>query len=105
MRAARPVAAVLAAFLFLAPLVLMVTGSLRKVGLPPPRGPELLPSPPAFDNDARAFELVDLGGHAANSLLVAAIAVPLSVLVASRSARSGRRRRRGRRIRRARAGR
>jgi multiple sugar transport system permease protein len=83
MRALRPAAAALAALLFLTPLVLMVTGSLREAGLPPPRGPELLPSPLAFDNYARAFELVDLGRYAANSLLVAAIAVPLSVLVAS----------------------
>jgi hypothetical protein len=40
MRAVRPVASLLAALLFLTPLVLMVTGSLRKAGLPPPRGPE-----------------------------------------------------------------
>ena len=63
--------ALLAAVIFLLPLVYMVTGSLRKAGLPPPRSPELLPSPLAWDN------------YAVNSLIVAAFAVPLSVLVAS----------------------
>jgi multiple sugar transport system permease protein len=69
--------------LFVVPLVLMVTGSLREAGLPPPRGPELVPSPLAFENYSRAVELVDLPRYALNSLLVAALAVPLSVLVAS----------------------
>ena len=72
-----------AALLFVVPLVLMVTGSLRQSGLPPPRGPELLPDPVTLSSYERAFELVDLGRYAANSLLVAAIAVPLAVLVAS----------------------
>jgi multiple sugar transport system permease protein len=61
----------------------MVTGSLRKAGTPPPRTPELLPSPLAFDNYGRAFELVDIPGQVLNSLLVVAFAVPLTVLVAS----------------------
>ena len=69
--------------LFVAPLVLMVSGSLRQAGLPPPRTPELVPSPLAFENYSRAFELVDIPRYALNSLLVAALAVPLSVLVAS----------------------
>jgi multiple sugar transport system permease protein len=69
--------------LFLAPLVLMVTGSLRPAGLPPPRGPELVPAQIALDNYGRAFELVDIPGYALNSLIVAAVAVPLAVLVAS----------------------
>jgi ABC-type glycerol-3-phosphate transport system permease component len=55
----------------------------------------VLPSPLAFDNYARAFELVDLGRYAANSLLVAAIAVPLSVLVASWAGSRSRSSRRG----------
>ena len=69
--------------LFLAPLVFMVSGSLRKAGLPPPRTPELIPSPLAWGNYERAFELVDLPRYALNSLLVCAIAVPLTVLFAS----------------------
>jgi multiple sugar transport system permease protein len=79
----RSVAAVGVALLFLLPLVLLVTGSLRSTTLAPPRGPELLPRPLAFENYGRAFELVDLGRYALNSLVVAAIAVPLTLLVAS----------------------
>jgi multiple sugar transport system permease protein len=79
----RHVPALVAAVFFLLPLVYMVTGSLRKAGLPPPRSPELVPSPLAWDNYERAFELVDLPRYAVNSLIVAAFAVPLSVLVAS----------------------
>jgi multiple sugar transport system permease protein len=79
----RHVLALLAVAVFVAPLVLMVSGSLREAGLPPPRVPELVPSPLAFENYSRAFELVDLARYALNSLLVAALAVPLSVLVAS----------------------
>ena len=79
----RHAVALLVTVLFVAPLVLMVSGSLREAGLPPPRVPELVPSPLAFENYSRAFELVDIPRYALNSLIVAAIAVPLSVLVAS----------------------
>lgn len=68
---------------FLLPLVFMVTGSLRKAGLPPPRTPELLPSPLAFDNYARTFDLVDIPRYTLNSLLVVAFAIPLTLLFAS----------------------
>ena len=68
---------------FVLPLVFMLTGSLREPGQPPPRTPELLPDPIVLGNYGRAFELVDLGRYALNSLLVAALAVPLAVLVAS----------------------
>ncbi|MBA3365725.1 MAG: carbohydrate ABC transporter permease [Actinobacteria bacterium] len=61
----------------------MLTGSLRKAGLPPPRTPELLPSPLAIGNYERAFELVDIPRYTLNSLIVVAIAVPLTVLFAS----------------------
>ena len=68
---------------FVVPLVFMVTGSLRKAGLPPPRTPELLPSPLAVDNYQRAFELVEIPRYTLNSLIVVAFAVPLTVLCAS----------------------
>ena len=68
---------------FVLPLVFMVSGSLRQPGLAPPRTPELVPDPLAFSNYDRAFELVGLARSTLNSLLVAALAVPLSVLVAS----------------------
>src|SRR5688572_23721300 len=75
--------ALLIAIVFLTPLALMVSGSLRQAGLAPPRSPELIPDPIAFDNYARAFEIVDLARYTFNSLLVAVIAVPLAVVVAA----------------------
>ncbi len=61
----------------------MVSGSLRRAGLPPPRTPELVPNEATLDNYQRAFELIDLGRYLLNSLLVVAIAVPLTLVVAS----------------------
>lgn len=69
--------------LFALPLLFMVSGSLRRPGLPPPRTPELVPDPVVVGNYGRAFALVDLGLTTLNSLLVAALVVPLTVLVAS----------------------
>jgi multiple sugar transport system permease protein len=68
---------------FVLPLLYMVSGSLRDTRLPPPRTPELLPSPLAFENYGRAFELVDLPRYTLNSLVVVAFAVPLSIVFAS----------------------
>jgi multiple sugar transport system permease protein len=79
----RHLPALLVCAVFLLPLVYLVTGSLRKAGLPPPRSPELVPSPLAWENYDRAFQLVDIPRYALNSLIVAAFAVPLSVLFAS----------------------
>ncbi len=79
----RHLPAALIAVVFLLPLYFMVSGSLRKAGLPPPRTPELLPSPLAWGNYERAFELVDLPRYTLNSLIVVAFAVPLTLLTAS----------------------
>src|SRR5687767_6345032 len=79
----RHVPAALIAVAFLFPLAFMVTGSLRRAGLPPPRTPELVPSEVALDNYRRAFELVDLARYTFNSALVVALAVPLTLVVAS----------------------
>ena len=68
---------------FALPLLFMVTGSLREPQLPPPRTPQLVPDPLGLGGYDRAFDLVDLGRYALNSLLVAALVAPLSVLVAS----------------------
>jgi multiple sugar transport system permease protein len=69
--------------LFVAPLVLLVSGSLRATGQAPPPRPELVPDPLAPGNYTRAVELGGLLRAAVNSAAVAAVAVPVSVLVAS----------------------
>ncbi len=79
----RHLPALLLSTAFLLPLVFMVSGSLREAGLPPPRTPELVPREATLDNYERAFELVDLGRYMFNSALVVAVAVPLTLLVAS----------------------
>lgn len=79
----RVAAAVAAALLFLLPLAFQVTGSLRQPGLPPPLTPEWLPRPLTPGNYAEAVTLVGLARATLVSLTVAALAVPLSVLVAS----------------------
>ncbi|MGH2921935.1 MAG: carbohydrate ABC transporter permease, partial [Gaiellaceae bacterium] len=61
----------------------MASGSLREPGTPPPRSPELVPRPVSATSYEQAFELVDLGRYALNSLLVALLTVPASVLFAS----------------------
>jgi len=48
-RLLRHVAPVLAAAVFLLPLALMVSGSLRPTGLAPPQGVELVPASPTLD--------------------------------------------------------
>ncbi|MDO3704511.1 carbohydrate ABC transporter permease [Micromonospora sp. C28SCA-DRY-2] len=71
------------AALFAAPLWFMVVGSLRPAGLPPPRTLEVLPPEPTLAAYARLPELIPLFRYLANSALVVALAVPLTVAVAS----------------------
>jgi multiple sugar transport system permease protein len=78
----RHVPAVFVAVGCLAPFVFVLTGSLREAG-PPPRTAELVPRPITFQNYPAVFELVGLHRQIVNSLVVAAVTVPLSVLVAS----------------------
>jgi multiple sugar transport system permease protein len=73
----RQVAAAAISLAFLLPLVFMLAGSLRLPGLPPPRTPELVPRNPSLEAYRQAFDLVDLARYTANSLLVAALVVPL----------------------------
>jgi multiple sugar transport system permease protein len=79
----RQPAAIAVAAIFLLPIWFMVSGSLREPGTAPPRSPELIPRPLSTASYDRAFDLVDLGRYAVNSLIVAALTVPLAVLVAS----------------------
>ena len=79
----RQPAAIAVAIAFLLPLWFMVSGSLREPGTPPPRTPELVPSPLSTTSYERAFDLVDLARYTVNSLVVAGLTVPLAVLFAS----------------------
>jgi multiple sugar transport system permease protein len=75
--------AVFVAAIFLIPLASMIIGSLRMPGLPPPRGIEWLPRPLAWSNYSQVFQVVDLGRYALNTLVIEAMAVPMTLLVAS----------------------
>ncbi|HYO60989.1 MAG TPA: carbohydrate ABC transporter permease, partial [Actinomycetota bacterium] len=69
--------------LFLAPLAFMVAGSLRRPGLPPPDGFEFVANPVHTGNYRDVTLFVPLWTYVRNSALVVAIAVPVTVLVAS----------------------
>jgi multiple sugar transport system permease protein len=71
------------AALALLPLVWMVTTSLREPGQPLTRRLEWVPDPIAWSNYVEVFRLIDLWRFAANSAFVVAIAVPLTIVVAS----------------------
>src|SRR5688572_13162486 len=79
----RATGAALVTVAFALPLLFMFTGSLRELRLPPPRTPQLVPDPLGLGSYDRAFDLLDLARYALNSLLVAGLVAPLSVLVAS----------------------
>jgi multiple sugar transport system permease protein len=68
---------------FVVPLALIVSGSLRPAGLPPSPSLSLLPQPATLHNYLAVFETEPLAREALVSLLTAAIAVPLAVVVAS----------------------
>lgn len=68
---------------FLAPLLLVLAGSLRRIGLPPPEGLDLVPDQAGLTAYDRLPEEIALGAALRNSLIVVAFAVPLGVLIAS----------------------
>jgi multiple sugar transport system permease protein len=82
-RVVRTAALVVVAAVFLAPLALLVLGSLRPVGLPPARPGELLTGPWSLGSYRDLLDVLPLGAPVVNSLLVALVAVPLGLLVAS----------------------
>lgn len=69
--------------LFLLPLAFMILASLRRPGLPPPDGFELWPEGASVDTYRFVSLFVPIWDQMINSLIVVAIAVPLSVLIAS----------------------
>jgi multiple sugar transport system permease protein len=82
-RTGRALGAAVVAFVFAGPLLLLLSGSVHRPGQPPPPRPALVPDQLSLEGYQRAVELAAMGRAAANSLLVAAVAVPVSVLVAS----------------------
>ncbi len=78
----RTLAALGFAIVFVLPVAALLLGSLRPTGLPPPRGIEPIPHPWAFENYADVFRIVPMDRYLVNSLIVAAVAVPVSVVVA-----------------------
>jgi multiple sugar transport system permease protein len=79
----RVLPAVVVSVAFLTPLLFLVSGSFRPAGVPPSPTPDLIPWPPATGNYTAAFEATDLALQTRNSAVVALLAVPLAVLVAS----------------------
>jgi multiple sugar transport system permease protein len=75
--------ATLAVAPFVLPLVVLVLGALQPLRRTAPTGWELIPTPPSLASIEEAFRLEPLAGQTLNSLLVVAVAVPLSVLCAS----------------------
>lgn len=82
-RAWRTLGAAFVLLVFVPPLVLLVSGSLTEPGLPPPPTPRLVPEPISTTGYQQAVELGGLLRASLNSVLVAVVAVPLSVLVAA----------------------
>lgn len=79
----RTVGSVFVILVFVPPLLLLVAGSLTEPGLPPSPTPRLVPDPVSTLGYQRAVQLGGLFRAGLNSVVVAVIAVPLSVVVAS----------------------
>ena len=82
-RGLRLIAVLALAALFASPLILMFLGSLQTPGLPPADGLQIVPDLVRWANYQSVFQIVDLSEQIRNSLIVAVVAVPLSVLVGS----------------------
>ena len=68
---------------FVLPLFWAASASLRQPGLPPPRTIEWIPNPVMWSNYQRLFELLPMARYVLNSLIVTAVAVPVTLIVAS----------------------
>lgn len=68
---------------FIAPLLFMLLGSLRPPGLPPPDGFPLVPERLTIDTFRFVFRFIPLARQMLNSLVVVAVAVPVTVVIAS----------------------
>lgn len=74
---------VVAAVIFLLPLLWMVTAALHPLGVPLPRRLTVIPDGLTLENFSKVLTLVPLLRYSLNSLLVVAIAVPLTIVTAS----------------------
>ena len=79
----RVAARVLVIVAFLAPLAFMISGSLRKIGAPPPEGFEVVPTGAGLSAYSKLRDVIPLGTFLKNSLYVVAVAVPVTIVVAS----------------------
>lgn len=79
----RRVLATLVALLFLLPLFWAVAASLREPGSAARRPEGWFPTSPHWENYAAIFAVVPMGRYALNSLLVIAVAVPITLVTAS----------------------
>lgn len=75
--------AALVATLFLIPLLWAASASLHQSGVIARRAISWIPTPVAWSNYRDVFQVVDLLRYAANSLFVIALAVPITIVVAS----------------------
>lgn len=80
---ARSLGAIFILLVFVPPLLLLVSGSLHEPGRPPAPRPDLIPDPASTRGYELAFEWGGLLRASVNSVVVAVIAVPLSVLVSA----------------------
>ncbi len=75
--------AILVSVLFCLPLYWAFVASLRPVGLPPAVSVEWWPQAPSWENYRQIFTVVPLLRYTLNSLIVVAVAVPITLLMAS----------------------
>lgn len=68
---------------FLAPLAVMVLGSLQRPLQPPPDGLDLWPAPVEWSNYTAVLRFLPLARLLVNSVLLVVVAVPLTVVVTS----------------------
>ena len=71
------------AAIFVLPLWMLLVGALRPLGLPPPTEFELFPPSPTTENLRLLGELLPVGVYLRNSAVVVALAVPITILIAS----------------------
>ncbi len=71
------------ALIFMLPLLWMASASLHRLGVPLPVTVRLLPESPTLSNFGRVWDILPMTRFTLNSLLVTALAVPLTLVTAS----------------------